>query len=282
MSIASPTIAGVFRQLPFEQYLGMPGVSKHELDLVSRSPAHLQASKESPPEVTASMQFGTAAHAWILEPERAPDEVVVAPKVDRRTKAGKEAWAQFEMLAGKRVVVSDEDARHLSKMAAAVQTHKLAGKLIKQASEIEVSCQWLDERTETMCRCRPDAISGKFIIDLKTTFDASRHAFANTTHKYRYHVQAAYYLEGCKQLGLVDDDAQFLFIAVERKPPYGVAIYALGHDDLERGRFQYERDLTRYAHCVKSGNWFGYTETIDYIDLPFYARKEIDQLTGNE
>lgn len=282
MTIETPAIPGVFRGLPFEQYLQMPGVSKHELDLVSKSPAHYQAAKENPTEVTAAMQFGTAAHAWILEPKSAPDQVIVAPKVDRRTKAGKEAYAQFEMMAGKRVVVSDEDARHLSKMSAAVGSHKLAGRLINDAREIEVSCQWKDERTGTLCRCRPDAISGNFIIDLKTTYDASRHAFASTLYKYRYHVQAAYYLDGCREAGLVEQDAQFLFIAVERKPPYGVAIYALTSEDLDRGRFQYERDLGRYAHCVKTGHWFGYTESIDYCHLPFYARKEIDALTGNE
>ena len=282
MSIETPATPGVYRGLPFGNYLAMPGVSKHELDLVARSPAHLLASKEAPQEVTPAMQFGTAAHAWILEPDKAPDQVIVSPKVDRRTKAGKEAYAQFEAMAGARTVISEEDARHLAKMSASVNSHRLAGKLLREAKDIEVSCQWEDERTGVMCRCRPDAISGDFIIDLKTTFDASRPAFAGTLYKYRYHVQAAYYLEGCKRLGLVSEDAQFLFIVAERKPPYGVAIYALPTDDLDRGRFQYERDLTRYAHCVKTGEWFGYTETIDYINLPFYARKEIDLLTGNE
>ena len=268
--------------MPFSDYLALPGVSKHELDLVAKSPAHYQEAKLHPPETTPAMHFGTAAHTWILEEDKAPEEIVVAPKVDRRTKSGKEAWAEFEAMAGTRTVVTSEDAHHLAKMASAVRSHKIARTLLQARTHTETSVQWQDPRTEELCRCRPDLITPDFIVDLKTTFDASRAAFAKTVHKYRYHVQAAYYLDGCKHHQLVSEGATFLFVVVERKPPYGVAVYALTHEDLERGRFQYERDLTRYSHCRKSGHWFGYTETIDYIQLPSYARNEIDALTGNE
>jgi hypothetical protein len=273
---------GVWKHLPFKDYLALPGVSKHELDLVSKSPAHYQESKVNPPETTPAMAFGTAAHAWILEPDTAAEQVVVAPSCDRRTKAGKEAWAEFQTIAGNKTVVSQEDANHLAKMSAAVNAHPIARTLLNAATGTEVSVQWQDERTESLCRCRPDLMTPDFIVDLKTTYDASEEAFSKTVYKYRYHVQAAYYLDGCKSHNLVSPDATFLFVAVERKPPYGVAIYALPKDDLDRGRYQYERDLTRYAHCMKTGHWFGYTETINYIQLPTYARNHIDQLTGNE
>lgn len=277
-----PTNPGVWPQMPFDQYLALPGVSKHELDLIARSPAHYQEAKLNPPETTPAMAFGTAAHTWILEPDEAPGQLLVAPKVDRRTKAGKEAWAEFEATAGARTIVSEEDARHLSKMSAAVHNHAAANTLLKARTYTEISVQWQDERTQALCRCRPDLLTSDFIVDLKTTFDASPAAFAKTVHKYRYHVQAAYYLDGCRAHGLVADNATFLFIVVERKPPYGVALYALPQDDLDRGRYQYERDLTRYAHCSKSGHWFGYSDSITYINLPSYARNEIDALTGNE
>lgn len=282
MTTLPVTGPGVWKQMPFAEYLALPGVSKHELDLISRSPAHYQEAKLNPPETTPAMAFGTAAHAWILEPDEAASQIVVAPSVDRRTKAGKEQWANFTADAGSRTIVSQEDANHLSKMSAAVHAHPVAKTLLNAATGTEVSVQWQDPRTESLCRCRPDLMTTDFIVDLKTTFDASASAFAKTVHKYRYHVQAAYYLDGCRAQGLVGDDAQFLFIAVERKAPYGVAIYALTMDDLERGRFQYERDLTRYNHCSRTGHWFGYSEKIDYIQLPSYARHEIDALTGNE
>ena len=282
MTTLNTSDPGVWRDLPFADYLALPGVSKHELDLISRSPAHYQEAKLNPPETTAAMSFGTAAHTWILEADKAADQIIVAPSVDRRTKAGKEAWSEFTAMAGERTVVSQEDALHLAKMSSAVNQHKLIKTLLRNRTYTEVSVQWKDERTESLCRCRPDLMTADCIVDLKTTFDASKESFARTIHKYRYHVQAAYYLDGCKAQGIVADDAQFLFIAVERKPPYGVAVYALPNDDIERGRFQYEKDLTRYTYCNKTNHWFGYADTISYIDLPAYARNEIDSLTGNE
>ena len=273
---------GVYKDTPFKEYLSWPAVSKHDLDLISRSPAHYQAAKQHPQETTPAMLFGTAAHTWILEPEKAPAEVAIMPKVDRRTKAGKEEYEDWKLMHGHKTLVNSEDARHIAAMAAAVNNHAMAGPLLKDRKMTEASMCWQDDLTEALCRCRPDLISGDIVIDLKTTFDASKQAFQNTIAKYRYNVQAAYYLDGCKKLGVVSDDATFLFVVVERKPPYGVAVYALPNDDLERGRFQYQKDLGRYAHCEKTGHWFGYSERIDYANLPFYARKEIDALTGNE
>lgn len=276
------TTPGAHADVPFKEYLSWDAVSKHDLDLVARSPAHYRAAKLTPQETTPAMAFGTAAHAWILEPETAAQQVAVMPKVDRRTKAGKEQWAEFEMMHPNKVHIDDEDARHLAAMASAVRHHKVACRLLDDRTATEISVLWQDPRTEIMCRCRPDLVAGNIIVDLKTTFDASKAAFSHTMHKYRYQVQAAYYLDGCRAVGLVPDVSDFVFIAVEKKPPYGVAIYHLPVDDIDRGRFQYEKDLTHFAYAKRTNLWRGYSEAIDTIQLPYFARKEIDILTGNE
>lgn len=272
---------GVHRQVPFNEYLRWPAVSKHDLDLVNRSPRHYQAAKLTPTETTPAMAFGSAAHTWILEPEKAPLEIAVRPNYDRRTKAGKEMAAEFDAGAFGKTIITEEDARHLAAMSAAVNQHKIAAKLIDDAIAIEASVLWQDERTKAMCRCRPDIIGKDYVVDLKTTYDASKDGFAKSVHKYRYQVQAAYYLDACMALNELPPESAFIFIAVEKKPPYGVAVYTLTKEDLDRGRFQYEKDLTRYAHCMQTGHWFGYSESINYIELPSYARNQIDNETGN-
>jgi exodeoxyribonuclease VIII len=273
---------GAHADVPFKEYLSWEAVSKHDLDLVSKSPAHYRASKLTPTETTPAMHFGTAAHAWILEPETAARHVAIAPKIDRRTKDGKAQWAEFEMMHANKTHINSDDARHLSAMSAAVNNHKIAKELLKSRKGTEVSVLWQDPRTKSMCRCRPDLVTDNIIVDLKTTYDASKAAFMHTVHKYRYHVQAAYYLDGCRAVGLVPEVSDFIFIAVEKKPPYGVAVYHLAADDIDRGRFQYERDLTRYTYAFQHNHWFGYSESIDTIELPYFARKEIDILTANE
>lgn len=272
---------GIHRDVPFEEYQSWEAVSKHQLDLIARSPKHYMTAKENPPETTPAMHFGTAAHAWILEPETAPNHVAVAPRADRRTKAGKEAWAEFEMMHAGKTLVSEQDARDIARMAAAVQDHPIASKLLREASHIECSALHAHAMGVDV-RCRPDMISGNVIVDLKTAVDASQAHFASSMHKYRYHVQAAFYLDIMQALDIVDLNAQFVFMVVEKKPPYGVAMYAVQPEDIDRGRLQYERDMRRYKYGLETGQWPGYTETIGYVPLPFYARKEIDTLTGNE
>ena len=275
--------SGLHENVPFDEYKQWPAVSKHDLDLVAKSPAHYRAAKQFPPETTPAMHFGTAAHTWILEPDKAPNEVAVRPKLDRRTKAGKEAWAEWEMMHGHKAMVSDADARHLAAMAAAVHEHEIGGVLVSGSEHVEASLFGPNPVYEINCRCRPDLINTDrdLVIDLKTTVDASPWAFGKSMHKYRYHVQAAFYLDMARNLGVVSENASFVFLVVEKQPPYGVALYAVREEDIERGRLQYERDLSRYKYALETGNWFGYSKAVGFIDLPIFARREIDALTGN-
>lgn len=272
MTRMKPT-PGKYHDVPFEQYLAWDAVSVHDLMLVARSPAHFQAIREKPPEPTAAMRFGTAAHAWILFDAEAADHVVVAPKVDRRTKAGKEAWADFEAMAGNRVVISEDEARHLARMKAAIYDSPAAKGLLDMADEREVSCAWEDAESGLLCRGRPDAMGNGVIIDLKTSADARPREFAKTAANFNYDAQAAYYLDGLTSNGLAPEGATFVFIVVEKLPPYGVAVYALDADAMENGRRKYRSALETYASCRTTNAWPAYNEakSITSLSLPRWA-----------
>ena len=266
---------GAHHGVPFKDYLSWDAVSVHDLMLVSRSPAHLREARLAPKEPTANMRFGTAAHAWILlEPPDAAKEIIVCPKVDRRTKAGKAAYAEFEAEAGDRTVVSEEEADQLCRMKAAVHDSPAARGLLLAAPDREVSCCW-DSASQPgmLCRGRPDAMSRKLIVDLKTSFDASPKEFARSAANFKYHAQAAYYLDGLKRIGEVDDDAMFAFVVVEKLPPYGVACYVLDDDAMQAGRAFYMDALATYAECRTSNHWRSYsaTDKVETLSLPRWA-----------
>ena len=63
--------------------------------LSEKSPAHFKYWLDNKPEPTAAMQLGSAIHSAILTPLEFTKNYVVAPDIDKRTKAGKEAWAKF-------------------------------------------------------------------------------------------------------------------------------------------------------------------------------------------
>ena len=136
---------------------------------------------------------------------------------------------------------------------------------------------WSDATSGLQCKCRPDWLTddGSLIIDLKTTEDASPKGFEKSVGNWRYHVQAAWYLHGIEQASGTRPD-QFIFICVEKKPPYAVAVYAADPEMIEIGWQQAQRDLEVLATCKAANAWPGYSDQIETISLPRWMRPRPD------
>lgn len=81
------------------------------------------------------------------------------------------------------------------------------------------------------------------------------------------------YLDGLNTLA--PHDRKFVFVAVEKEPPYAVAVYELEEDALQLGRDDYQKHLAQYAECVKTNRWPGYGDGMDYVSLPSWAFRPI-------
>jgi exodeoxyribonuclease VIII len=125
-------------------------------------------------------------------------------------------------------------------------------------------------------KARIDALpeSGNVIVDIKSCQSADPDLMAKSVVSYRYDVQAAYYLDICKLLGI--DKTEFLFVCVEKQPPYAVAVYALDQDAIEWGRKQYQRDLALIKHCEAEDHWPSFTQDITTLALPAWAQKQME------
>lgn len=81
---------GIYRDVPNEIYHGdRTAVSSSGLKLLLRSPAHFVAGQGASEETTAALEFGTALHTALLEPEKYREQYVTKPDINRRTKEGK-------------------------------------------------------------------------------------------------------------------------------------------------------------------------------------------------
>jgi exodeoxyribonuclease VIII len=108
------------------------------------------------------------------------------------------------------------------------------------------------------------------IADLKTTEDASERAWIRDVVKYQYHAQAAFYLDGLETLE-PRADRQFLWIAVEKKPPFACAIYQPDDATIYKGRAMYRNYLRQWLKCTETGEWPGYDVGIQPLLLPDWA-----------
>lgn len=266
-----PFVAGVFESMPPEEYFAVEAMSQSGAKEMLRSPMHFRYARDNPPEPTASMRFGTAVHTGILEPERFDAIVVAQPAVDRRTTAGKAAYAAFMASAAGKVVLTQPDFDRCRRTIDAVHRHKMARELLA-GGQRELSLFWLDARFNVPCKARIDLRNHGGLIDVKTTQDASAEDYARTIANYGYHLQAAFYFSGCEHL-LNETPRFFVHIAVESEAPHGVACYALPGNAVMAATVRISEALRRYAECLESGYYRGYPETIDTITLPRWVTR---------
>ncbi len=64
---------------------------------------------------------------------------------------------------------------------------------------------------------------------------------------------------------------KFIFIAVEKEPPYAVAVYEATKDMLQTAQKQIAPVLDVYAQCLKADVWPGYKDELQQIQLPRWA-----------
>ena len=259
-------------------YHAHAAISKSHLDQVAKSPLHYFARYLDPnrvvPEPTPAMAIGSAVHTHVLELDQWDARYVSAPDgIDRRTKAGKAEWEAFTTAATGRTVLPKADADLVMRMAHSVFSHPAAAMLLALPGKAETTHMWTDAATGLECKCRPDWLTddGCLLVDLKTTEDASARGFAKSIAQWRYHVQASWYLDGIEQATGTRPE-QFLFLCVEKKAPYAVAVYAADAEMIAAGAQTAARDLDVLATCKAANAWPGYSDQIEPISLPPWMR----------
>lgn len=247
---------GIHPDISNADYHAATGYSKSDLDRVARSPAHFRYGTV---EVTPAMILGTAVHTAVLEPERWEQHY--------RQGEGK-AKKSDPIIPGMTVLTSDHYALCL-RIRDAVWDHPTCRELLSQGAA-ELSAWWHDPMTLLPCKCRPDWSRHDCLVDLKTTQDASPRAFGYSVDRYRYHVQAAYYLDGWNQAGGNPVDT-FIFMAVEKAPPFAIGFYELSLPALQLGQRLYRSDLVTIEECLIQDQWPGYSPHVTVLELPRWS-----------
>lgn len=258
--------ATIIENMPNAEYHSSSAISKSGLDLIEKSPAHyFYADKEK----TKAMVIGSAFHDLVLLPDIFEKNYAVKPDgLSFATKEGKAWKAENE---GKEIL-SQEEFDAINAMKESVLAHHSASKLLAQGKP-ETSIFWRDE-SGVECRCRPDFIhSSGVIVDLKTTTDASPRGFAKSVAEFRYHVQDAYYSNGYKH-AFGELPKGFVFIAVEKKPPYAVGVYTLDDAAKIEGEIRFKENIETYKQALEQGVWNAFSPKIETLSLPNWAYKQ--------
>jgi len=245
-----------------EEYFANPAVNKSLL-------ARINCPKKArlPMPDTKALLEGRVIHCAVLEPDEFDARYIVSPKIDKRTKAGKEEYAAFVDEANGREVLAPELYDTALSIQKAVYGHSVASELL-QDGKAEMAAFWKDERTGLDMKAKADYLNAD-VIDLKTARDASPGSFSKACADFKYGWQAVHYMRGFER-----DD--FVFIVVEKTQPYVVECYRLDEASLDVARWQLDDAIDKYKMCVDFDDWDdGYTgeEIVHIISLPNWAMK---------
>jgi hypothetical protein len=265
-----------------EQYHANEAISHSKLELFRRRPIsyyrRFVAKTVARPEPTEAFRLGSAAHCAVLEPTKFWQRYALRPEgIDRRTKDGKIAFAEFESANVGKTVITQEENNAVCEMVVAARLHPLASELLA-AGQPELS--WRVEPTGGMAlQCRTDwfnpagcELSGgrPYVADLKTVESLDADAFRNferACFNFGYHRQAGFYLPLITEI-LGSPVFDFLFIVVEKAEPYGVAVYRLSDAATARGHDETIGDLIRLQSCIKDQQWPNLPNELREIGLP--------------
>jgi hypothetical protein len=273
----------IIKNLSYNEYDKMEGISNSKLNEIWKSPAHYKLSLEEKKE-TDALKFGSLLHCLVLEPNNFDRDFAVAPNIDKRSNANKEIHAIFEQENAGKTIVTQEQFELANILKDKIMEHEIARKLLTGKGENEIALFWEDEETKVKCKAKLDRIKNCIVIDLKTTRSAHPDDFMRGAYEYGYHRQSAWYSDGYEQC-FKEQPKGFVFIAIETVPPYNIAIYEATELFKEIGKIEVRKNLQTYKTCKETNNWFGYEEqpTIHSLEPPKWVlNKYIEELNLEE
>lgn len=265
---------GIINNEPADVYHASDAVGSHKLQDLSPYPVlfyRRHVAKTIKPEAaTPALAFGRYFHTLALEGEDAVKrEYVVAPKCDRRTTAGKEAYAKFLADSAGKQVIEDSDVSLAWRMvqsirekpsAVAMLTRGRAEVTFRKKMEhfaIQSRVDWFDDAEPT----------APLIIDLKSVDSLA--AFDAQFFKHGYYKQAAFYrLVVAAVMGLETFQPQFAYIVTEKNEPFQTAIRMPDAESLAIGTKEVMAELTRLKNCYAANDWPGEPDEARPVSLP--------------
>lgn len=249
-------------------YHARPEISSSDVKAVAgKSLAHWKGKvwKDS-----SAFALGSAVHALVLEPQK---NIVLRGPEDRRGNKWKEAQLAAD-LDGK-ILLTEGDYDLAQAIAAPVINHEVVKGWIADPSFVaEGSFFAEDYLTGVKMKCRPDGylVGSGIVFDIKTTRDASPEGFPREIRNYNYDLQASYYLRCLQQAGYMA--TTFVFVAVEKEPPYAVGLHALTEGYLAVADARVTATLEKISRAEASNLFPTGWPLINHVDLPRWQTAE--------
>lgn len=230
----------VIENMDFKEYLSLDRMSSSALKDYITAPAYYKWRKQNPMQETPNLALGTMVHTWILENSKFNKLYMGIPKLDKRTKAGKDAFASYvEQANGRELIDEDLIKRY---------TH------IKPYNDTKNEVTVLFELNGLPCKARFDCLRENGVEDIKTI--ANIFKIDKQFSDLKYYIQAGFYSEAYKAaFGVWPDFFKFTFISTGDY--FDMVTREISFEYLEHGRMQAIEALDNFKYSKENNYWPG-------------------------
>lgn len=251
------------------------------------SPAHFryEMDNKKPGDGNPAFDFGHAAHAEILGIGTGtivyPAEHLT-PSGAISTKAATVEWQKMQRASGLAPITQAEE-----EVIKTIRDNVLANPNARSLLELSAEGREVTVVADVdgvPSRCRFDALTvetpqGVFGVDVKTTRkSASVAGFKREALDLGYYFQQEWYRDTYR--ASEGAEINFVFIVVEKKPPYLVAVHQLDVTFQQAGKTLAREARRIYAECTASGVWPGYPEDVQLVGMPTWAAMQHEEKYG--
>lgn len=249
----------IYKNLTFEQYIELEGINQSSLKTLDKGSKYFKYKQEDT-ETTKALEFGKLVDEYILTPKSFNEKyLIIEEQINKRTNKGKERLIDLAEESGKTIIIGN-DADPLIGIKKSLYNHPIVSDFLRDF-EPQISLDWIDEEYNIKCKARFDGVISMpdkiVIFDLKTAKSAEKIPFTYSMFEYKYHIQAAFYMDGLKKNLKEDKIIEYVLIPVEKKPPYLCAAYSLKFDSsvIGVGVTEYKNFLHKYKEEQKINKW---------------------------
>jgi exodeoxyribonuclease VIII len=220
-----------------------------------------------------ALRLGTAVHARILEPHAYGDLIAVQPDVDRRTKDGKEIYAEFLAGLGNRTVIDSDQQAIVDGIAAMAWGMKSVVNVLDGCTDRELSI--VAELHGTVAKARLDMYDPEtgFYCDVKTT-GVTVAEFGRQAFNLNYQLQLAHYRAVARAAGLHIERMGFL--VCETNKPYGCQVVLMPNEAIDMAESAVEAGCKVWSACRDAGEWPAYEDKVVELQLPAWATRQME------
>jgi hypothetical protein len=266
---------GLYKNLSDTEYFAIDAFSRSFGKDLKRSPMHAKYWKENPKEPTENLKFGTFLHVGIITPSELKNKYYRSVKLDKRKGDDKAIDKYLDKQNEGKLEAKPKWFSALQGIIFRLKEHPSARKLLSGVDMREATAVWENKKTGVLCKARADLINTELetIIDLKSCNDARSMPFGKDIVNYSYDLQATAYLEGFKAAGV--NVRRFVLIAIEKDPPYAVAVYEVPIEVIIACQNEWHEYLKTYSECKANNRWPGYSDGVQFAEIPNWRLYEL-------